>query len=1160
MLLCLGIQRVFRHDRAKLSVGSVSSIHPVDEGLDGARSLDLYNALPISFEPNRGQTSSEVHFLSRGKQYGLFLTQEEVVLVLVRRTVKHESTKDQPFDEAVIRMSWSGGNRHPRISALEPLPGFSNHYVSRNSASVVEEVPNYSRIRYSEIYPGVDLVFYGTQTQLEYDLVVAPGTDPGVIRLSFEGSTGRRVDSQGNLILPTSAGDLILRAPRAYQRVNHEEKVIESRYRLVKPDQVAFEVGSYDRSKPLIIDPIIAYSSFFGGSDLDDGNDIALLLSDRSLFIVGMTASADFPHTATNPPAQAAPGGSFDGYVTRVDPLGRSRVYSTFFGGSSVDLAGGVAVDASGNAYVTGLTASSDFTTRNAVQSSLNGSNDAFLAKFSPTGTLLFSTYFGGSAEEHSGAIAVDAAGDVYVAGSTSGTAFRATTAQFGSGGNGDVWVAKFTSSGSVTYFSMLGGQLFDSANGIAVAQGIAYITGHTQSNNFPTANAVQGSYAGANDVFLTALNSSGSGLVFSTFFGGSADDIASDIAVEDGTGDVAIAGNTSSNESYAMSFPVVNATQPVYGGGSSDAFVAKFSKNGAVQFSTFLGGCLDDYGSGVAIDNATVVDASGRVQYVANVYATGSTLSTNFPLVTPIQASLAGGFDVWVSKLNNVGTLMFSTYLGGGANDRSTGIVVTPTGTASVIGTTFSGNYPTSADALQRTLGGSSEISDAFLTRLTTDNLPGEMLPPFAAAGSWTRSVRVDSNGNGIPDPADQPQSILRSTSGQDVNLRFLSATWNPCNANNTVVRLSKSNSQLATFDTLTRVKESTRRTSTVTAQIGGTSTSSSTLRLASAGTATRLAIGGRPDLVTLNEQIVRKAGGSTVSQSGTVRAADQNSDGVVDAFTAQRAGQPAVTISPVFYDVNGDKKADFVSMPWALSYLLGLNFRDRVPDPQVFIPLGDTNGDGTPDSPAFDFDNNNQADAGFPLLPMVSGTGTAAEYQLFFAHFGDGRAGAAQIFSQITAVNLEDQEASVRIQLRDGAGQPLSVDLNGEMVNGEQTLTIPAGGVRFLKTDGEGPLQSGSVVVASTRRLSGVILFGGSVGMAGVGSSQELPGGFMAPMEMNSAEATATGIAIQNLGNSVLTGTVQLYGSAGNLIASANLGPIPANGQVAQFLNQFA
>jgi hypothetical protein len=298
---------------------------------------------------------------------------------------------------------------------------------------------------------------------------------------------------------------------------------------------------------------------------------------------------------------------------------------------------------------------------------------------------------------------------------------------------------------------------------------------------------------------------------------------------------------------------------------------------------------------------------------------------------------------------------------------------------------------------------------------------------------------------------------------------------------------------------------------------------------------------------------------GTSTTTSTGKITIVDQNGDGIPEAFTAQETGQPAITVSLVFVDVNGDGRPDFVTIPFALAGLLGA----VTGDPQVFVPLGDTNGDGVPDSPAFDFDNDGKPDADFLMAPVAAGP-NATQQQLFFAHFGNGSVPGAQIFSQIMLMNLDASQPAVsRISLADDLGQALSVRLNDELVSGSKDLTIPPGGMRTLRTDGQGPITAGAVTVSSNRFLAGVILFGGSIGLAGVGSSDPLITSFVAPMEVNSAQAINTGIAMMNLEASDVTADLQLLDTEGKLLATSRLdgaNTLKKNGHLARFLSEFS
>ena len=678
--------------------------------------LAAYGKLPLSFEANQGQTDPKAKFLSRGRGYTLFLTSTEAVLTLtkadahIKRRISGEARLVEPEKRAgtVLRMKFVGANPAPAVAGVGELPGKSNYFVGNDPKKWRANVPTYAKVEYRDVYPGVNLVYYGNLRQLEHDFVVSPGADPKVITLAFEGMDGVAIDALGDLVLRADGSEVRLRKPFVYQEQDGQRAVIPTRYVLKAERQVAFEVAAYDATKPLIIDPVLAYSTFLGGSNDDRGFGIAVDAAGNA-YVTGGTGSINFP---TTPGAFQTTSGGGDAFVTKLDPTGAALVYSTYLGGSSGDFANGIAVDATGSAYVTGTTTSADFpTTPGAAQTTFGGGLvDAFVTKLNPTGSaLVYSTYLGGGGSDQGFGIAVDTSGNAYVTGSAGGLNFPTTPGAFQTtpGGVGDAFVTKFNATGSaLVYSTYLGGSDFDEGKGIAVdAAGSAYVTGRTFSTNFPTTPGAFQTTLNFTDAFVTKLNPAGSALVYSTYLGGSRSDEGHAIAVE-AAGSAYVTGLTAS-----FNFPTTpGAFRTTSGGGGGDAFVTKLNADGsALVYSTYLGGNSIDFGNGIAVDTA------------GNAYVTGDTLSRNFP-TTPdaTQPDFGGDRDAFVTKFDPSGSaLVYSTYLGGSGSDEGFGIAVDTAGSAYVTGRSFSTNFPTTPGAFQTIFGGAT--GDAFVAKLSS-------------------------------------------------------------------------------------------------------------------------------------------------------------------------------------------------------------------------------------------------------------------------------------------------------------------------------------------------------------------------------------------------------------------------------------------------------
>jgi hypothetical protein len=613
----------------------------------------------------------------------LLLAGQEAVMVL---------PSDQP-SPATVHMKLVGAASTSASQPESVLPSVSHYYIGDDPKQWHPNVPNYARVKFDHVYPGIDLIYYGNQQRLEYDFVVRPGAEPNQIRLAYSGADSMHLDSDGDLILNVQGKELMQRRPLVYQEVGGKRVEVAGGYKLTKrTGEVSFAVARYDHAKPLIVDPVLVYSTYSGGTGNDFGNAIAVD-STGAAYVSGYT-SGGFP--TLNAEQNTYGGGSVDAFAVKLNPSG-ALVYSTYLGGSTADYGLGIGVDSSGAAYVTGYTGGG-FPTLNASQSTFGGgSNDAFVVKLGPTGTLAYSTYLGGPGSDVGTAIAVDSNGAAYVTGATTGSfpLMNASQNTYG-GGTSDAFAVKLSpTTGAPVYSTYLGGTGGDIGYGIAVdGMGVAYVTGFT-TGGFPTLNASQNTYGGGNsDGFVVKLGATGT-LVYETYLGGTGDERGNGIAV-DSTGAAYITGYTSGG------FPLLNAEQNTYGGGLTDAFVSKLNATGARVYSTYLGGAGDDQGIGIAADGPGAA------------YVTGVTTGT-FPTLNASQNTFGGGTsDAFVVKLNASGSLNYSTYLGGTGIDTGTGIATDGTGAAYVTGGT-SGGFPTLNPA-QGTFGGGS---DAFIAKL---------------------------------------------------------------------------------------------------------------------------------------------------------------------------------------------------------------------------------------------------------------------------------------------------------------------------------------------------------------------------------------------------------------------------------------------------------
>ena len=691
-----------------------------------ARLQEAYGKLPLSFEANRGQTDSQVKFLSRRPGFTLLLKPTEAVLVF--RPSPTALPKAAP--QRVVRMQLLGANPSASITGLEQLPGRINYFIGNNPQQWRTNIPTYAKVKYEATYPGIDLLYYGNQRQLEFDFIVAPGADPEAIRLSMEGADHLEVDAQGDLVLHAGSEQIRAAKPLVYQVVNGIRQEVSGSYVLTDPHQVGIQIAAYDASRPLIIDPTFIYSTYLGGSSDDLGWSVGVD-STGNAFVTGSTTSVNFPTTPGTFQATFAGGGpGGDVFVTKLNPTGSGLFFSTYLGGSGDDVARGITVDSSGNAYVTGYTGSTNFpATSGAFQTTLAGgvSRDAFVTKLDGAGLLSYSTYLGGTGDDRAFAIAVDALGNAYATGATASNDFSTTVGSFQSVNpcSGDCsFVTKLNPTGSGLVYSTYLGPSGDIAQGFGIAvdaSGNAYVTGGTAVANFPTTpGAFQTTFGGGSDAYVTKLNLTGSALVYSTYLGGSGNDNVHAITV-DSSGNAFVTGLTNSPNFTTTA----GAFQPAYAG-VGDVFVTKLNSNGtALVYSTYLGGSQQDDGWGIALDGS------------GNAYVTGLTASSDFPTtIGALQPVNGGGSDAFVTVLTPTATgLVYSSYLGGAGSDAGRGIAVDSLTNAYVGGVTASLNFPTTTGAFQTTYGGGPD--DAFVAKIINIVLPSTSVGKVTGGGT---------------------------------------------------------------------------------------------------------------------------------------------------------------------------------------------------------------------------------------------------------------------------------------------------------------------------------------------------------------------------------------------------------------------------------------
>ncbi len=688
---------------------------------------DAYGKLPLAFEANQGQTDPRVKFISRGSGYTLFLTSSEAVLHFRDAKRGKSGNEDQgkhlalpethPLSGAtdsasVLRMRFVGANDKAEVTGEDELAGKTNYFIGNDPHTWRTNINNFARVRYREIYKGVDVVYYGNQERLEYDLIVSPDADPRNIALEFEGAKQIKIDAQGELILRTQGGEVRQHQPTFYQEIDGARRAIEGRYVLTGRNRINFAVADYDRSHPLVIDPVLSYSTYLGGGNDTAGTSIAVDASGNA-YVTGSTNAVDFP---TVNPFQSTTNGQA-GFVMKLNPAGTAFVYSTYFGFPNT-FPSSIKVDAAGSAFIAGITGSSQFpTTPGAYLRTLQGGQTSFITKFSPNGASLIYSTFLAAVDQLSG-IALDSSGNAYVTGATQQTTFPTTAGAFKTtlaDGFQNAFVTKLNPAGSTLVYSTFVGANVrsltppqDRANAIAIdSSGNAYITGQTVSQNFPvTSGAFQTLASSSRDAFVTKLNANGTALIYSTYLGGGNNDVGTGIAV-DATGNAYVTGSFEDVDN--SDFPVtLNAFLPAgVGGFAIRSFLTKINPSGtALVYSTSLTRRNDSNGAGVA------VDSTGSA-YVVGGEGTGAAYSVN--AVQPVSR----GNDAYILKMNPAGTaLTYSTSFGGNSGSTGSAIALDTAGNAYFTGYTTTSDFPVTSGAPQSTKPG-GQSATAFVARI---------------------------------------------------------------------------------------------------------------------------------------------------------------------------------------------------------------------------------------------------------------------------------------------------------------------------------------------------------------------------------------------------------------------------------------------------------
>jgi uncharacterized repeat protein (TIGR01451 family) len=818
---------------AKPAIPTLPAQTPTVNDATKSRMLNVLAKIPMSFEINRGQTDQRVQFLSRGAGYTLFLTRDAAVLALPVASSNPQAQKQRassssaPYplphvgaqsvgvqnpgasrSEAVLNMRIVNANPLAHITGVEKQLAQSNYFIGNDPSQWHKNVANYEKVRYAGVYPGVDLIYYGNQKQLEYDFVVSPGADPSLIALAFGvGPDGGKkiplsINRDGDLVATLKGAAVNFHKPIVYQQAGDAAKTsVEGRYLLKADGQVGFELGAYDHSKQLIIDPVLSYSTYLGGSSDDIAYGITYGVRYGQPILVGSTRSADFPQEKALYPFGGGTCGTEpcrDIFVAKYNPALTELIFSTFIGGDNDDVPSQVTQDVYGDIFLVGYSLSPNFPVRGPVfQKTFHGggvTGDAVVVEVESAGFYLeWSSYLGGSGDDQAFGVAVDTPGNVYVSGHTTSTDFPVTASAYqttcpvdSSGGCSTSFVSKVNPKGTaLVYSTYLGGSngLGESAYGIALdASDNVYLSGITGSPNYPTTPGAYQTQCGTDglcngtfDGFVTQLNSTGTAVLASTFLGGNSYDYTAGIVVNPNA--IYVSGSTVSPD-----FPVTaSAAQPVYGGASSgcvvttgtcgDVTITKLNTGlTTLQYSTYLGGSLDE-NPGLSM----AVDANGYM------YVTGQTDSPNFPQVSPLQAAYGGGSsDAFITQLTPAGAIGYSSYFGGNGEDFGYRVALDPSNNVYITGGTLSTNLPVTTHAVQHTCGTDGNCNGGFFDAwwakiILSANLSMTDKAPATVASGANLTYTLTAKNNG-PDPARS----LSVTDATPTGTTFVSATPN--------------------------------------------------------------------------------------------------------------------------------------------------------------------------------------------------------------------------------------------------------------------------------------------------------------------------------------------------------------------------------------------
>lgn len=770
-----------------------------------ASPIALLQQLPLYFVANQGQLDEQVIYYLQGHNSTLYFTSQGVTFALLGDaqpelsapraddgskgfTIPETQTTPQRW---AVKLDFVNANPAVKPVGDYPTPARVSYFKGAQK-NWQTDLPTYSRVVYSDLWPGIDLVYAGTTSQLKYEFVVHPGADPTQIQLRYRGATAVTQNEIGQLVVEMPAGGFVDDKPYAYQTIGRDDTEVRAAFALNEEQQTyTFALGDYDTSRALVIDPaILIYAGYIGGANNDESKDISVDEA-GNIYVTGATGSSQATFPVTVGPDLTYNSGTWDAFIAKVNASGTALVYAGYIGGNGDEFGREVVVDAVGNAYISGQTDSTETTFPVTVGPDLiynGGTSDAFVAKVNATGTaLVYAGYIGGNGSETSYGLAVDGPGNAYVVGQTDsaqGTFPETVGPDLTWNGGDDAFVVKVNSTGTtLVYAGYIGGASNDAAYAVEVdAAGKAYITGETASDQttFPVSVGPDLIYnGGTSDAFVAQVNLAGTALIYAGYVGGDGNDHAWGLDIDE-EGNLYLVGHTNSTQA---TFPEVVGPDLAYNGGTADAYVAKVNATGtALLYAGYIGGSSEDLAFGIAVDGAGYAHIVGQTSSDEN----------SFPVIGgPDLIYNGGAYDTFIAKLNPAGTTFgYVSYLGGTGDDLSAAVAIDNAGNAYAVGTTTSNqaSFPVvvGPDLIHN---GGEDVFVAKIADTSTADLRvsvADSPDPVGVNQNLTYTLVITNNALSA---ATATGVVLTSTWAGNVNFISANPSQGNCNGASTVV-----------------------------------------------------------------------------------------------------------------------------------------------------------------------------------------------------------------------------------------------------------------------------------------------------------------------------------------------------------------------------------